>query len=219
MIRNLMFMATLCAILAGPVEAELMHTANVLSGSQAWSSVGLTFDVNPGPGIQILQLGIYDSDQDGIKGDATLSTLLFDSAQKVLTRMDFTAGDSATLIGAYLFKPLTTPLVLSPGRYTIAGYGFHLDDNDEYNANITHDGWPTFNDGGGLISFIDSVWGATSVEIPPTYPTSSGASSIHGVADYFDGPNMEFEAVPVPGAVLLGMLGLSVAGAKLRRQA
>ena len=29
----------------------------------------------------------------------------------------------------------------------------------------------------------------------------------------------EFEAVPVPGAVLLGLLGLSVAGVKLRKRA
>lgn len=206
----------MCAFVAVPVRADIMHTANVLTGNQAWSSVGLTFDVNPGPGVRVLELGIYDSAQDGIQGGATLSTVIFDAAKTPLVQMDFTASDSSTLVGAYLFKPLATPLVLAPGQYTIAGYGFHLGGNNEYNANFTHTGWPTFNDGGGLISFVDSVWG-TSTDLPTTYPIYSGATTVHGVHDFFDGPNMEFEVVPIPGAFLLGILGLSAAGIKLHK--
>ncbi len=220
MIQRYAFLGVLCAIVTAPVHADFtMHTATVFEGNQAWSSVGLTFDVNAGPGIKVLALGIYDSKQDGIEGDAVLSTLLFDANRQVIAHMDFTANDPGTLVDAYRFKTLPSPLVLTPGRYTISGYGFHLNGNNEYNANFTQSGWPIFDDGDGAIAFVDSVWGASSVDMPPTYPTRSGATTIHGVADYFDGPNMRFQVVPVPGAVLLGLLGLSAAGARLHRRA
>jgi len=217
--RKLIFITLMCAFVAlAPMSARAdiytMHTANVLSGNQGWSSVGLKFDVNSE--IRVLELGIYDSAQDWIQGGATLSTLIFaPDKTTVLAQMNFTAADPGTLVGAYLFKKLAAPLVLPPGQYTISGYGFDSS-NNEYNANFTGSGWPTFDDGGGLISFVDSVWGASpGVDTPPTYPAQSGATTVHGVADYFDGPNMTY--VPVPGAILLGILGLGVAGLKLRR--
>ena len=214
--RRIIYITLMCAFVAVPVRADFtMHTANTLVGNQSWSSVGLTFDVNPGPGIRVLELGIYDSAQDGIQGGAMLSTVIFDATPTALAQMDFTAASPGTLVGAYLFKPLATPLVLAPGRYTIAGYGFHLGNNNEHNMNNGGVG-PTFDDGGGLISFVDSVWG-TSTDLPTTYPIYSGATTVHGVADYFDGPNMTY--VPVPGAVLLGILGLSVVSIKLRKHA
>jgi hypothetical protein len=209
------------AFAAAPATADFtMHTANVLTGNQGWSSVGLTFNVNSQ--IKVLELGIYDSAQDGIKplvtgAPVTLSTLIFDSAKNVLAQMDFSTNDTGTLVGAYRWKSLATPLTLAPGQYAIVGYGFHLGTNNEYNANFTHTGWPTFDDGGGLISFVDSVWGdSPGVDMPPIYPTRSGATTVHGVHDFFDGPNMTY--VPVPGAAMLGILGLGAAAARLRKR-
>jgi len=216
--KRLVLCIVLGAFVAAPAAADfVMHTANTLTGNQAWSSVGLTFDVNPGPGINVLALGVYDSGQDGIGGGATLSTVIFDSAHTPLIQMDFWANSPGTLAGAYLFKPLQTPLLLAPGQYSIVAYGFHLGGNNEYNSNYTHTGGPTF-DNSGLIGFVDSVWG-NGTDMPATWPVRSGATSPYGVEDYFDGPNMRFEAVPLPGAVLLGLLGLSAAGWKLRRSA
>lgn len=212
-----MFMAVLLMVFAAiapmSASATMMHTATELDGNQSYSSVGLTFDVNP-PGIVVLELGIYDSHADGIKGDATLSAVIFDSTQTLLVQTDFTAGDPGTfdVASQYLFKTLETPLVLAPGQYTIVGYGFSGLDTE-------HNTWwggsgPTF-DGGGLISFVQSVWGAfPGSDTPPTFPTITQGPLF---PDYFDGANMQFVAVPVPGAFLLCMLGLSAVGIKLRK--
>lgn len=216
--RQAIFVAVLCACVAMPAKADFtMHTANTFTGNQGWSAVGLEFTVNPGPGIRVLELGIYDSARDGIRGGATLSALIFDATRTPLVQMNFTAGDGSVLDGSYLFKPLGTPLVLSPGTYTIAGYGFNTGGNNEYNSHNAQDsGGPTFDDGGGLISFVKSVWTPSGSAVPPTFPTTSYGL---GYPDYFDAANMKYEAVPVPGAVLLGLLGLSVASVKLRRRA
>lgn len=209
---------TLMAFMAvAPMSARAsitMHTANTTVGNQAWSSVGLLFDVNPGPGIRVLELGVYDSRSDGIVGTTVkLSTVIFDAAQTPLAQMDFTAGDPGTFDAAsnYLFKPLGIPLLLSPGQYTIAAYGFSGVDN-EHNTTLGGAG-DTFNDGGGLISFVDSVWGAGS-DVPPTYPTNTWNTGL----DYFSGPNMRYEVIPAPGAFLLGSIGLGFVSWMRRRR-
>ena len=190
-----------------------MHTATMNVGNQAYSSVGIVFDVNPGPGIEVLELGIYDSGSDGISGGTTLSTIIFDAAANPLVQMDFTAGDPGTFDPAsnYLFRALATPLVLLPGQYVIAGYGFDRA-NNLHNTNIDGTG-DIFDDGGGAISFVDSVWGG-GADAPPTYPTNTYNNGV----DYFSGPNMRYEVIPAPGALLLGSIGAGLVGWFRRRR-
>lgn len=74
-----------------------------------------------------------------------------------------------------------------------------------------------YDSGGTLLESYTVPTGSNvyAVITRPTYDISRITLS----GDFFAADDLQFNAVPVPGAVLLGMLGLSVAGIKLRKNA
>ncbi len=122
-------------------------------GSQDWTgSLGLDFVVHDT--ISVTQLGVFDSNSDGLMRDLTAQmwTRSGDSGS-LLRQLSFTPADPGTLLGGDRFKPLGTPLVLQPGDYTIVAYGYGT---GEPNGNA---GGPSYSnkhtdDGGGAIEFV-----------------------------------------------------------------
>jgi hypothetical protein len=217
-----MLAVVVAALLAAlPMSASAtpttMHEANTIWGNQGWSGVGLTFNVVD-PSVKVLELGVYDSGADGIVDVAgaeptVLTTVLFDAQQNVIASMNFTAADPGVFdaVSNYWFKPLSSPLSLSVGQYTIMAYGFSAA-NLEHNSNLGGPG-PTFNGDG--IQFVQSMWTATGADPAPTWPTQTYGPT---APDFFDGPNMIYQ-VPAPGAILLGAIGMGLVGYLRRRNA
>lgn len=206
--RVTMSILVIAALLAvSPMSANAvpttMHVANTTAGNQAWSSVGLTFNV-VGPNVTVLDLGIYDSDADGIVdipgvAPTVLTTVLFDAQQNVIAQQSFTALSPGVFdpVSNYWFKPII-PLALPVGQYTIAGYGWNAA-NLEHNSNLGGPA-PTFN--GGQVQFVQTVYGS-GVDPVPVFPTNTFGP------DVIDGPNMIYQ-VPAPGAILLGAIGMGL---------
>ena len=98
-----------------------------------------------------------------------------------------------------------------------------------YGLGITstpHSNWDTLSFSGTFTESSFSLWSGSG---PATPDFGGGTTTLFGFAagnsnsgtltQYYDNFSLEINPVPVPGAVLLGILGLSVVGVKLRKHA
>jgi hypothetical protein len=202
-------LATACSLLVvwSPMPATgasvTLQTANNDTGNQAWSGVGVRFDVNVP--ISVSALGIFDSNQDGIAAgpltpltaDLYLLTAPFvdPSLGVLVASQTFDSVSPGALDARYRFKSIT-PLILVPGRYVLAGYGWTATDL-EHNCN--NGGiCETFNNGGGVLTYVDSPFGG-SADPPGVIPTNTTGAT----TNYFSAANMQFTVVPEPSTWLL----------------
>ena len=76
--------------------------------------------------------------------------------------------------------------------------------------------------GNGNNHFVEGWLGATSsvgIESVAYRVLNTGTGLPPVVPRFFEMDHLQYSPVPVPGALLLGMLGLSLAGVKLRKHA
>ena len=181
-----------------PSAASVLQTSNDATGNQAYSSVGLEFEVNSP--ITVYALGIYDSGQNGIAGSLTADLMTLTGTIKASA----TFSGTYALIGNYQFQSIT-PVTLSPGDYYLSGYGWTSTDPEQ---NCTYPGGglcPTFVTS-SLVTSVLSVYGG-GFDPPGTLPTNSYPG------DVFDSANIEFTAAtPVPAALPLFATGLGAMG-------
>ena len=93
--------------------------------------------------IQVLELGAFDSSGDELMRDITVELwtrddggtpddVADDTGGDILASLEF-SGDAGSLEGGSRFLPLASPVVLTPGPYTIVGWGYGP---DEPNYNV-----------------------------------------------------------------------------------
>jgi hypothetical protein len=165
-------------------------------GSQAFANgYGMDFDVRTN--IVISTLGVFDSGADGLT-NVTLTTQIYRRAGNtgtLLTSLAFTQADPGTLIGGSRFKSLPTPLILDPGTYTVASYGYTAANPGGNIGTGNAKTWVT-DDGGGLITFVGTArYGSGGVGIFPATPDA-------GPADRYAAGTFEFRILPIAPVVV-----------------
>jgi hypothetical protein len=110
--------------------------------------------------ITISEFGMFDHGGDGIQGSDVVTIQLYEDSGKgslLLETMNFDAANSGDLHGGFRFKPLTQPVTLLPGRYTLTANGFDAT-NMAYDVTKAISRAPQLilNDGAGLIRFLGS---------------------------------------------------------------
>lgn len=174
-----------------------------LTGAGGSSSLsgpyGHDFTVNSS--ITIDQLGVFDSNADGLS--RTLTTEIWSrngNTGTKLTKLVFTPGEPGTLVNSNRFKSLTTPLVLSPGEYTVTAHGFGSNERAGHQGFGGPSGaFKTLDDGSGAISFVGSSRLGTT---PGTFPSQSAG----GTANYFSAGTFQFST----GGILTGEINTDI---------
>jgi len=194
---------------AGTIALEI--EAGAIGTQEFGASLGIDFDVNSS--IKITRLGVFDSGADGLGLDLGASVWSRDGDTGTeLASLAFSTADPGELIGGSRFKNLADDLVLTPGSYTIVGYGYGVGEPNGNTAGPSAE-QKTMNDGGGLITFVG---GARFGD--PGNPGSFPGSPDGGPENRYAAGTFEFEVVPEPAALTLlafGALFLALFG--LRR--
>jgi fibronectin-binding autotransporter adhesin len=169
MIKTLMATAVLVALAASASAQTVAYTANV-NTSYGGASTGNTlnmgqiFSVN-GAGIEVFQLGFFDYQNHPLASSHTVT--LF-SGQTAIASVTIPAGSAAPLLDSYAFEPLSTPIYLPAGSYTVLSYG--VDGSDPYGEGSS--GNVGFN-GSANLTAVNTCFDFTT-QGSPDYPGGAG---------------------------------------------
>ncbi|OHB74677.1 MAG: hypothetical protein A2Z25_09375 [Planctomycetes bacterium RBG_16_55_9] len=165
------------------------------------ASRGWRFRVND-PDVYVTELGVHSP----ISSQVSQTLTLFDFASEaVLAQVTTTPGPD------WIFEDLAAPVALTQGSEYIVSLYFGDTGGYYYGsrAEIGNSWFPT-----GTIEYLDVRY-ANNVGASD-FPINSLADYLYGIPDigYEVGPT---QVIPAPGAFLLGLLGLSATGLKVRK--
>ena len=156
-----------------------------VTGTQGFTGrLGMRFSVNSP--ISVTRLGAFDSDQNGF--NSTITVAIVDAAGTVVVPSTGTpltlTGFIGTYNGPFQMVGGFTPVTLTSGDYTVVAFGYgpsEFNGNTNFGSSVA----PT-NDGGGLITHIDSPWDNTAAMGVPT--------NVHSIGGFHAG-NFTFSAL------------------------
>jgi len=193
---------TMCAVvvmlLCTYASADIQYATG--TGGGIWyypnsGTVGTEFEANRN--LTLSMLGIWDENGDGLSDAHDVA--LFATDGTLLASVTIAAGTSNPLVNGYRWAD-AAPVALVQGTHYVLG-AFYPDGDDRFKDRATID--PAFT----LVK--DLYRDGAPFDIPTTEYFYDGRG--------WYGPNLQ--AVPIPAAVLLGLLGLGAAGVKLRKHA
>lgn len=132
------------------------------SGNQDYGgSLGHDFVVEQA--VEVLELGVFDSDSDGLNLDITAELwrrndggtpddTTDDGAGERLALLVFTADDAGVLENGSRFKPLPAPLRLEPGAYTMVAHGYGAEENNGNQGSVDLN--TSTDSGDGALRFV-----------------------------------------------------------------
>lgn len=191
----------------GPGVYDAPQVNGPLVGNQGWGgTLGLDFNVLAP--IRVTALGAFDSNADGIAG--LLRTAIFRSDGALATPIASFQNIGNLTGHSYLFQSLAAPVILTPGSYQLASWGYGgMDPN--FNTYGANPGPVTFNTLGGRLAAVGSRYGMPDDAGQIALLGDNGATR-YGAGSFISG------GVPEPATWAMLILGFGGVGAALRRR-
>jgi len=123
-------------VVAATVSAQTVaYTANFNTTDDQFNNflnMGHIFNVS-GPGIEVFQLGFFDYQNHPLASSHAVT--LFNNETAIAT-VTIPAGPATNLINSFAFEPLSAPIYLPAGTYTVLAYGIDNADPNGEGGNI-----------------------------------------------------------------------------------
>jgi autotransporter-associated beta strand protein len=176
-IGTIVGLAMLVGLAATGGAQTVAYTANVNTTADYFNNnlnMGHIFSVN-GAGIEVFQLGFFDYQNEPLA--APHAVTLFNN-ETPLVSVTIPAGSVAPLLDSFAFEPLSTPIYLPPGKYTVIAYGIDNADPNGEGGNIG------FN-GSANLTVVNACYDWTT-QGSPDYPGGAGDAPYNGYSLSWD---------------------------------